>query len=719
MAGAFYVPARDQMVLLEAGVPEIVWTLDLSGATGWTAVMAAGPLPVARDRCAFAYDPVRDRALMFGGSSPAEFRDDFWELTLSGTPTWRQLNPSRLPPGRMNCAGLYDPVNDRMAIFGGSSINAYADTWVFPLAGSASWSRLYPVEFAPTPRNEQSVVWDAPRRRMIVFGGQGPEGASLNDTYALDLSGAPAWSRVDAMGPLPDRRVSMTAVTDAHDRLIVFGGRSEDRFTPGIRFLNDVWALTLSGAPMWTRLTPSGAAPIGRSNACAAYDPVRDRMILFGGGDSVTYLNDTWALDLAGGTAWQQLAPAGTAPPPMGSAEAVYDPVRDRVLVIGGYRTSIGGINTVWALSLAGSGEWAMLSPAGAMPPLMNDASAVYDAAGDRVLVYAPTGEVAILSLAGTPTWTVAGIVGEGPVDRIGHGGVFDPDRGRMIVFGGADWREFVYLNDAVELSIAADALPLAISAEPIDGGSVTRDPVSDCYANGAVVTLTASPATGYRFAGWNGDATGKANPLTITMDAPRNIVAIFEPGPTATLLSRFEAKSAPNGIELRWELGAPELVAAVVLERAPAEAGPWRAVTSEREAHSGPTRVLDGDAAPGREYWYRLNLALRAGGTFLSPAIPGVFDPIRESDITAVTPNPSLGFARVDFAVARAGLVRLAVFDVTGRSVVTLLDAEQRPGRHVVEWNTQGTARVPAGIYFIRLSTPDRDVVRRIAVAP
>lgn len=720
-AGAFYDPTRDRMVLLKGEEPGTVWSLGFSDGSGWTSVTPSGPLPPTRTGCSVVYDPVRDRALMFGGTSPSLYRNDLWELTLSGTPAWNPLNASHIPPPRSGSSALHDATQDQLVIFGGYAINAYADTWVIPLAEALAWSRLFPVESAPTPRNEQAAVWDAPRRRMIVFGGQGSEGASLNDTYELIVADTPVWTRIDATGPLPDPRVSMAAIADAHDRMIVFGGRSEDRFLPGRRFLNDVWAMALSGTPTWTPLAPTGPAPVGRTNPCAAYDPVRDRMIVFGGNDSTgTYLNETWALALAGGTEWHQLTPAGTPPPPMVAAAAVYDPLRDRMLVIGGYQATVGAVNSVWALSLAGDGEWTLLSPVGATPPPMHEASAVYDAQRDRVLVYgdiSPSGQVDVLYLAGTPTWSVATIVGDRPTARVGHGAAFDSAGDRMVVFGGADWQRFVYLNDAVALSVSADVSPLVTSADPVEGGTITLDPMSICYANGSSVSLTATPALGYVFLGWTGDATGDVNPLTITMDVAKHVVASFASVPTATLVSRFDAKPSPEGIELRWQLGAPERASALDLERAMAPEGPWHVVAAERRQELGATLVLDREVEPGLEYWYRLRLTLRDGATYVSESISTRSEGIHESAISAVAPNPSPGFSQVHFAIARAGHARLTVVDVAGRSVAILLDSERQPGRYVVNWNANGATRLRAGIYFVRLSASDRTVVRTVAI--
>ncbi len=48
-------------------------------------------------------------------------------------------------------------------------------------------------------------------------------------------------------------------------------------------------------------------------------------------------------------------------------------------------------------------------------------------------------------------------------------------------------------------------------------------------FEDGKQVILKAVPAEGYLFAGWSGSAGGTDNPLTITMNADKNVVAAFE----------------------------------------------------------------------------------------------------------------------------------------------------------------------------------------------
>jgi hypothetical protein len=82
----------------------------------------------------------------------------------------------------------------------------------------------------------------------------------------------------------------------------------------------------------------------------AVYDPVRDRMVVFGGHGDFPFLNDVWALSLAGSPAWSELAPAGIPPSARDGHTASYDPVRDRMVVFG---SSLDKLNDVWALGWA------------------------------------------------------------------------------------------------------------------------------------------------------------------------------------------------------------------------------------------------------------------------------------------------------------------------------------------------------------------------------
>lgn len=58
--------------------------------------------------------------------------------------------------------------------------------------------------------------------------------------------------------------------------------------------------------------------------------------------------------------------------------------------------------------------------------------------------------------------------------------------------------------------------------------GSIELDPIGGVYEEGSDVILKAFPDFGYQFDGWGGDHSGTENPVTISMDSDKNIVATF-----------------------------------------------------------------------------------------------------------------------------------------------------------------------------------------------
>ena len=58
--------------------------------------------------------------------------------------------------------------------------------------------------------------------------------------------------------------------------------------------------------------------------------------------------------------------------------------------------------------------------------------------------------------------------------------------------------------------------------------GTIQSNPAGATFPAGTQVTLTATPAPGWQFAGWSGDLQGTVNPSTITLDRDKSIIANF-----------------------------------------------------------------------------------------------------------------------------------------------------------------------------------------------
>ncbi|MBM4073659.1 MAG: hypothetical protein FJ271_32770, partial [Planctomycetes bacterium] len=69
----------------------------------------------------------------------------------------------------------------------------------------------------------------------------------------------------------------------------------------------------------------------------------------------------------------------------------------------------------------------------------------------------------------------------------------------------------------------------LTLTTSATTGGSVARSPDLTKYSKDATVQLTATPNAGFTFTGWSGDASGTANPLSVTITANKTITANFK----------------------------------------------------------------------------------------------------------------------------------------------------------------------------------------------
>jgi hypothetical protein len=81
---------------------------------------------------------------------------------------------------------------------------------------------------------------------------------------------------------------------------------------------------------------------------------------------------------------------------------------------------------------------------------------------------------------------------------------------------------------------------------------------------------------------------------------------------------------------------------------------------------------------------------------------------------------NPVLETARIEYEIPEAGRVSMRIFDVSGRVVHTIVDAEDRlAGRHEVAWNGQDASgrRVNSGVYFVRLESGGQLAMARIVL--
>lgn len=329
------------------------WGAPASATTrvrAWTSLPAG---PSARLDHSAIYDPVGQRMIVFGGLTPLGAVGDLWELTLpsSGTPMWTQLTPSGIAPSaRWGHSAIYDPVGHQMIVFGGEDGGPNLPTTVHALRlDSLSWTTLSP-SGSPPGRYDHSAVYipNPSTPRMILFGGYDRNDA-LGDLWELTLpaSGSPTWTQLSPSGTPPGPHYNHVLVYDSpNGRLLAFGGN--DAGALGDPYDNRVWELRLNPL-QWTLLSPT-VSPSPRYGAAGIFDATHGRLTLFGGNDENSPLDDAfWVL---GSSSWSTPAVSGIRPVGRFGHSAVYDELNRRMVIFGGLDENLTLLNDAWALDL-------------------------------------------------------------------------------------------------------------------------------------------------------------------------------------------------------------------------------------------------------------------------------------------------------------------------------------------------------------------------------
>lgn len=102
--------------------------------------------------------------------------------------------------------------------------------------------------------------------------------------------------------------------------------------------------------------------------------------------------------------------------------------------------------------------------------------------------------------------------------------------------------------NKSITATFSQIAGQFTLATNTVGQGSISLNPAGGTYADGTTVSATATPAAGWQFSGWSGDATSSTNPISILMDRNKSITASFSqvssPG-TVGITSVFGSISA------------------------------------------------------------------------------------------------------------------------------------------------------------------------------
>jgi hypothetical protein len=271
------------------------------------------------------------------------------------------------------------------------------------------------------------AVYQGSTGKVLLYGGTDPSQAVVAKMWSYDGT---TWTKLCDPCP-PGPRVGHGMVWDAkRDIVVLFGGK-------GPALMNDLWELT---AGVWQQLTPAGTGPSVRWGVYMAYDPLRDRTVVFGGlATGSVRMDDLYEYD---GASWHgpflpTVRPAGRtnygSPATFADGTALAVAARNRVVIFGGEILSGVNADDCWAWD---GTSWTPICTACTLTPRSGAALGFDPATGRLVLVngWSGTGEI-----AGTFERMGQGWVQTTTLpDKNDHSAmVFDTARNRFVLIGG------------------------------------------------------------------------------------------------------------------------------------------------------------------------------------------------------------------------------------------------------------------------------------------
>ena len=300
-----------------AQLPLPTLTLRAAPRATWTSVASAGtttpagtPPAVPNFNTTFRADSCGAASptaiYVFGGSlgnNTTTVTNDLWAF--DGT-TFTQLvahGAVGSPPSRGRHTAAWNPQTQRLVVFGGNTRGVTPtllnDTWEYD-PSTNTWTDVTPVGSSPSPRQFASMTYDPLFQGMLLFGGQTNDTAPNVNSSETWLFLGGSWTQLTP-GTVPAARGQHSLVTrsDFGD-VLMLGGIDNGIATPEqIRFL-DVWVWNgdwtlLSNCDVLTNPTGTGTTWPGSVNGNqAVYDPLRKRVVVQGGNGITVAANTTY-----------------------------------------------------------------------------------------------------------------------------------------------------------------------------------------------------------------------------------------------------------------------------------------------------------------------------------------------------------------------------------------------------------------------------------------
>lgn len=186
-----------------------------------------------------------------------------------------------------------------------------------------------------------------------------------------------------------------------------------------------------------------------------------------------------------------------------------------------------------------------------------------------------------------------------------------------------------------------------------------------------------------------------------------------------ATLLQSFTASFTGDAVTLSWTLSEANRGMVFDVYRRKGTSGPFYPLPEPRIVQEGLTfSFTDRTVGLGSVYSYRVVISEDAGRRTLFETGP-VRTPAQPLALYQNRPNPFNPVTDISYFLPGACRVRLEIFDVSGRTITVLVDADQVGGPHSVRWGGEnaGGTQVGSGMYLYRLTAGKNTIMRKMVL--